>query len=364
MAGNFIKYGAADPQKTAGDLPVDSHELIALCAPRPCFISYGSVEHGDPNWVDAHGSFRAAVLADPVYRLLGKRDLGTTGDYLTDPMPPVGTLIGGELAWRQHNGGHDVTPNWPSFFEWVGRYVKAPPPSSTGAKAPTEMPKPRSDRNSMLAHEQLVAKAREGGIDLYFVGDSIVRRWGCSDRQYAPLLANWTKNFFGWNASNFGWGADRIESILWRMENGELDGVNPKVIVLLAGTNNVGAQPGVGSEEDVVRGIQALLRVFRSKAPRATTVLTAIVPRNDSMAAMPAIDAINRRLVRLCDGKTVRFLNVNDMLADKDGRLYSGMVNGADKLHPTEAGYQMWADGLRPILTELLPPPTGDPSAG
>src|ERR1039458_1653081 len=127
MAGNFIKYGASEPSKTAADLPVDSHELIAMCAPRPCFISYGVVEHGDAKWVDAHGSFMAGVLAGPVYRLLGKKDFGTPGDYLTDPMPPLKQLIGGELAWRQHEGGHDVTPNWPAFFNWVGAYVKAPP---------------------------------------------------------------------------------------------------------------------------------------------------------------------------------------------------------------------------------------------
>jgi hypothetical protein len=134
MAGNFIKYGASDPPKTAADLPVDSHELIALCAPRPCFISYGVVEHGDAKWVDAHGSFMAGVLAGPVYRLLGEKDFGTPGNYLTDPMPPVNQLIGGELAWRQHDGGHDVTPNWPSFFQWVGAYVKAPPLPPTPAQ--------------------------------------------------------------------------------------------------------------------------------------------------------------------------------------------------------------------------------------
>ena len=129
MAGNFIKYGAAEATfgaKTAADLPVDSHELIALCAPRPCFISYGVVERGDGKWMDAHGSFMAGILAGPAYRLLGKKDFGTPGDYLTDPMPPVKTLIGGELAWRQHEGGHDVTPNWPAFFDWVGNYIKAP----------------------------------------------------------------------------------------------------------------------------------------------------------------------------------------------------------------------------------------------
>jgi hypothetical protein len=132
MAGNFLKYGADDAKfgkKTAADLPVDQHQLIALCAPRLCFISYGVPEgrpFGDPNWVDAHGSFMAAVLAGPAYRLLGKKDLGTSGNYLTDKMPPVNTLIGGELAWRQHSGGHTNVPNFPTFFEWAGRYITAP----------------------------------------------------------------------------------------------------------------------------------------------------------------------------------------------------------------------------------------------
>ena len=128
MAGNFLKYGAEEAafgKKTVADLPVDQHQLIALCAPRLCFISYG-IKPGDPNWVDAHGSFMAGVLAGPAYRLLGKQDLGTPGDYLTDPMPPVNTLIGGELAWRQHSGGHTNGPNFPTFFEWAGRYISTP----------------------------------------------------------------------------------------------------------------------------------------------------------------------------------------------------------------------------------------------
>jgi hypothetical protein len=139
MAGNFIKYGAKEAdfgEKTAADLPIDSHELLALCAPRPCFISTGSVEGGDPHWVDAGGSFMAGVLAGPVYRLLGAKDFGTSGDYLTDPMPPVNTLIGGQLAWRQHDGGHEVGPNWPVFFEWVGQFIDAPPaPTPTTSEA-------------------------------------------------------------------------------------------------------------------------------------------------------------------------------------------------------------------------------------
>jgi hypothetical protein len=128
MAGNYLKYGAEEAsfgKKTAADLPVDQHQLIALCAPRPCFISTG-VPPGDPNWIDARGTFMATVLAGPAYRLLGKKDLGTPGDYLSDAMPAVNKLIGGELAWRQHDGGHTNIPNFPAFYEWAGSYITSP----------------------------------------------------------------------------------------------------------------------------------------------------------------------------------------------------------------------------------------------
>jgi len=244
-------------------------------------------------------------------------------------------------------------------------------PIAPAVRGPADRPVPRTDQNSMTAHQQLLDKARAGGIDVYFVGDSIARRWGATD--YPELLANWTQNFFGWNAADFGWGADRIENILWRLENGELEGVQPKVIVILAGTNNIGSQPGdPGKVDDIVRGLEALVASCRRQAPRAVIVLTAIFPRNDNMAVMPEIDRVNARLAPLADGRTVRFLNVNDRLADANGRLVDGVMNERDKLHPTLKGYQVWADGLKPILTSILgppaaqdhaPPPTGDPSA-
>ena len=236
---------------------------------------------------------------------------------------------------------------------------------------PASHPIPRTDPNSRLAHEQLVQKAKQGGIDVYFVGDSITRRWGTSDRQYRPLLENWKTNFFGWNAANFGWGADRIENILWRLQNGELDGVNPKVIVLLAGINNVGTQPGDAERVgDITRGLEAIVSVCQEKAPHATIIITGIFPRNDTLAVIPTIRQINRNLAAVADGKQVRYLDINDQIADQDGRLFPGMMN-TDRLHPTLRAYQIWADALKPILTELLgppaqtdhaPPPTGDPS--
>jgi len=315
------------------------------------------------------------VLAGPVYRLLGKKDFGTPGDYLTDPMPQLKQLIGGELAWRQHEGGHDVTPNWPAFFEWVGNYIKAPGRRPDAARVPADQPAPRTDSNSQIAHAELLEKARKGGIDVYFEGDSITRRWGCSDDQYRTFLENWRHNFFGWNAADFGWGGDTVQNILWRLNNGELDGVNPKIIVLLAGTNNVGKESPQGGRDprvaSITRGIKAILDVCRQKAPGATIVLMGITPRNDNLAVMPIINEINQNIAGFADGGKIRYLNINDRLADKDGRLLDGMAN-RDGLHLDVKGYQVWADALKPIFTELLgpparedhaPPPTGDPSA-
>jgi lysophospholipase L1-like esterase len=241
---------------------------------------------------------------------------------------------------------------------------------------PADQPAPRADQNSQTAHAQLLEKAHKGGIDIYFEGDSITRRWGTSDAQYKDFLANWNQNFFGWNVANFGWGADTIQNVLWRLHNGELDGVNPKIIVLLAGTNNLGRTPPPGGDEakveDVARGIKATLDIMQQKAPDATVVLMGITPRNDggSTDIVATINKINDTISKFADGKKIRYLNINDKLADKDGKLFDGMT--VDRLHLSVKGYQVWADALKPVFTELLgppaktdhaPPPTGDPSA-
>ena len=116
---------------------------------------------------------------------------------------------------------------------------------------------------------------------------------------------------------------------------------------------------------EITRGLKALIALCRQKAPTATLVLNAIFPRNDHPALVPGINRLNENLDRLADSKAIRYVNINDRLADKDGMM-------ADKLHPTLKGYQVWADALKPVFTELLgppaatdhaPPPTGDPSA-
>ena len=137
MAGNFLKYGTAESSfgsKNAGDLPVDAHELIALCAPRPTFISYGIPEKGDANWLDQQGSYMATVAVGPVFRLLGAKDIGDTEDYRTAKMPPVNTgLLEGELAWRQHDGGHEDRSNMKHFIAWAGKLIgRTPSPAAKG----------------------------------------------------------------------------------------------------------------------------------------------------------------------------------------------------------------------------------------
>ena len=270
------------------------------------------------------------------------------------------------------------------MFRYVGQHRHYLPWSflawTLGASvAHTEMaPVKRIDHNSHLAHAQLVEKARHGGIDLYFLGDSITRRWGTSDPQYREMYANWRTNFFGWNAGNFGWGGDTVQNVLWRIRNGELDGVHPKVIVLLAGTNNLGSPDAVDHTDalvdEVTEGIRSILETIHQTAPQATVLLTGIFPRNDGRRGttlIPTIRRLNSRLAQVADGKRVRFIDVSRRLADTEGRLVEGVT--VDGLHLSVRGYQLWADALKPHLHELLgtpastdhaPPPTGDPSVG
>jgi GH35 family endo-1,4-beta-xylanase/lysophospholipase L1-like esterase len=730
MAGNYVKYSADESSfgsRTAADLPVDSHMTIALCAPRLVFISHGIPERGDAHWLDHQGSFMAAIAAQPVFRLLGVRDLGRSDDYMKEKMPDVNVdMLDGALAWRQHDGGHTDEPNVEHFIRWanaqwgvvqpapdkrekaeqssngnrrslkdavgnrfkigvgvshvvvqdpedaalirqhfqiltpencmkpqnihpaenqwsfedadrfadfarankldvvghclvwakddrtdpwmmqengqpvsratllrriethvstvVERYAdvatewdvvneavgdsgdgllrdsiysrtagidfivtafkaarakdpdalliyndyndhvpakrakvielltqlkqKGAPVDAYGMQGHFELgdnsisqlretfdalrklglkvvvseldidavtrgrwwaeggkyrdelathdpykddlppeieqkqrdqyvelfklfaensdiiervsfwnlhdgqswlnyfpwrrvnypllfdrnrrPKPafdavyetlqnqllshtaveRRDENSRIAHEQLLQKAKQGRIDVYFQGDSITRRWGATD--YPKLLAHWKKSFHGWNAANFAWGGDNTHNILWRMQNGELDGVSPRVVVLQAGTNNLPIRgPADNAKVDgVVGGIKAIIDESQKRVPEATIILTAVFPRSQNIELAPAIKNINERLASLADGKRIRFLNINDQLTDATGRLLPHV--SSDGLHLEEPGYEIWASALKPIFheilgppaqTDLAPPPTGDPSA-
>jgi hypothetical protein len=128
MAGNYLKYGTEESsfgKRTGCDLPVDSHELIALCAPRLTFISYGIPEKGDAKWLDQTGSYMSTIAAGSVFKLLGAKDLGVSNDYMKEKMPPMLTdMLNGQLAWRQHDGGHTDAPNFKSFIPWASKFLQ------------------------------------------------------------------------------------------------------------------------------------------------------------------------------------------------------------------------------------------------
>jgi lysophospholipase L1-like esterase len=235
--------------------------------------------------------------------------------------------------------------------------------------AATTAPRPRTDANSELAHAELVRKAGTGVIDIYFIGDSITRRWGAID--YPELLAHFIESFFGWNAANFGWGGDRTQNMLWRLDNGELPRVAPKVFVVQAGTNNLGDFASREARvEAIAAGIGAIVERCRRHAPDALVVVTAVFPRRDRPEFNVSIAAINAKLALYADGGNVRYLDINDRLVDSRGLL--GETMSEDGLHLSLEAYRAWADALQPLLAErlgapaqrdLAPAPTGNPAA-
>jgi lysophospholipase L1-like esterase len=233
----------------------------------------------------------------------------------------------------------------------------------------TAVPTPRTDENSVMAHEELLEKARSGVIDVYFIGDSITRRWGALD--YPEFLEHWNQTFSGWNAANFAWGGDRTENILWRLENGELDGVSPEVFVVQAGTNNLGDASDVDTAvRTIAAGIRAIVETCREHAPDAAVLLFGVFPRSDRPEFNPIIQSINAELAAFADPEQVRFIDIGPALSDANGRLLDSV--SPDGLHLGLEGYRVWESALVPALNDILgppaaedraPPATGNPAA-
>jgi lysophospholipase L1-like esterase len=217
------------------------------------------------------------------------------------------------------------------------------------------------DAGFIRLHNQYVAQAKAGNIDLYMLGDSITDFWLHTHK------ANWDKNFGGWKVGDFGISGDRTQHVLWRLDNGELDGVTPKVIVLLIGTNNLPANTvyQANTEEDTFKGYKAIVDKLKEKEPQAHILLMGVFPREDprySAEILKTLSAeikiLNDQIATLADGTQIKYLNINDKYTDKDGKLIPGVMQPRDRLHPTDQGYDIWADAMRPILTEWLGPQT------
>ena len=219
-----------------------------------------------------------------------------------------------------------------------------PPPTN-----PAVAPRPR-DAEWLARHEALVAKAGQGGVDLVFLGDSITEFWA----YHAP--ATWAEYYGPRRALNLGIGGDQTQHVLWRVDHGELDGIEPKVVVLMVGTNNLPEQP----EGQVVEGVRAVVDRVRGKLPRSKILLLGLTPRGVGPQDLgriaiepdPRVARINAKLAGLADGRVVRFLDFGPKLLDDQGRVIRAIE--PDFLHPNHLGYRIWAGAMEPTLREMM----------
>jgi lysophospholipase L1-like esterase len=225
--------------------------------------------------------------------------------------------------------------------------------AATTALANTALePVPR-DANWLKRHEEFVALAKAGNIDVLFLGDSITDFWRNRGK------AVWDANFGSLHAANFGISADRTQHVLWRMAHGELDGIQPKVVVLLIGTNNTGIERDTkaprNTSAEAVQGVALIVHTLLTKLPTTKILLLGLFPRADAAGTPAQIGEVNAALAKMDDGKIVRYLDIGPKFLTPDGTLTKEIM--PDLLHPSPAGYEIWAAAIKEPLAEMLRAP-------
>ena len=217
-------------------------------------------------------------------------------------------------------------------------------------------PEPR-DSAWVKRHEGFVEIAKKGGVDVLFLGDSITDFWRRDDPKTGGKKV-WDANFASMRAANFGISGDRTQHVLWRLQNGELEGIKPKVVVLMIGTNNTGLERDKvtprNSTPEVVEGVTTIVKTLRTKLPATKILLLAIFPRAEKPddPQRRQVNEINTAIAKLADGKTVRFLDLGPKFLAADGTLPAEIM--PDFLHPGEKGYEIWAAAIKQPLAEML----------
>jgi lysophospholipase L1-like esterase len=210
------------------------------------------------------------------------------------------------------------------------------------------VPEPRSDA-WVARHERFVQEAKQEQIDLLFLGDSITDFWRRSGPRFGTNI--WSKYYAPLHAEDFGISGDRTEHVIWRIDHGELDGLHPKVVVLMIGTNN----SRTNSPEQIAEGIKVILHKIHEKCPTSKILLLGVFPRNtpkDIPAQIEAPAKINAIISKFADGKRIVYLNINSVFLGPDGKVPADIM--PDFLHPNEHGYQLWADAMNPTLFKMM----------
>lgn len=199
-------------------------------------------------------------------------------------------------------------------------------------------------------HNGFLQRTREGrlkkDINVVFLGDSITQGWGGEGREV------WEKNFAPLGAVNYGIGGDSTRQVLWRIQNGEIDGLNPKLVVLKIGTNNLYGDNNSGSDEEIAQGITQIVQTLRLKLPQTKVLLLGVLPRQNDYFSNRAKN-INAIIAKLDDGKIVRFLDMSARFQTDVGKVVPELYVG-DQLHLAKPGYQMWADAMKPLFDQMM----------
>jgi lysophospholipase L1-like esterase len=204
-------------------------------------------------------------------------------------------------------------------------------------------PEPR-DAKWVARHEGFLALTNKAAAKVLFLGDSITDGWRGKGK------AVWEKNYAPLNAVNLGIGGDRTQHVLWRMDNGELEGLKPKAVVLMIGTNN---SKGRNTPPEIIEGVTAVVKGLRTKLPQSKILLLAIFPRGQlGEPVRDELQTVNAAIAKLDDGKMVNFLDIGPKFLEANGVLSTNIM--PDLLHPNEKGYEIWADAIKEPLAKLL----------
>lgn len=257
------------------------------------------------------------------------------------------------IVWSQKPTPEDEKAGLETEYSSHQAHPKADRVALADTSSSATEPLPR-DSNWIKRHEGFVEIAKKGGVDVLFLGDSITDNW----RKPKFGLAIWDENFAPLRAANFGISGDRTQHVLWRIKNGELTGIKPRVVVLMIGTNNTGFERDRrtprNSTPETISGITAIVHSLRTQLPETKILLFAIFPRAEKPTdpARRQIHEINQAIAKLHDGTHIFFLNIGAKFLEPDGTMLKEIA--PDFLHPNTKGYEIWAEAIKQPLADLL----------
>jgi beta-glucosidase len=230
--------------------------------------------------------------------------------------------------------------------------ASGPVPSLTQTKNSAIIPRSRDDQ-WLKRHQEFLGEIKTNRINLLFLGDSITDFWRSRGSNV------WNEYYAPRHAANLGINGDRTQNLLWRLQNGELDGLHPKVVILMIGTNNTGKERNKdkirNTTSETIEGVHAVVHAVQTRLPDSRILLLGIFPRGEpGNPQRQQIQEINQAIASLADGRRIVFLDIGGKFLSPDGRIAKDIMS--DLLHPTEKGYRIWAEAMEPTLSAMLAP--------